>query len=273
MFRIEKRTTAAASALRLFGLVYHGAVRTVRKHHNNALIGLLLNILQTVILIGGFYVMMTVLGMRQFAIRGDFVLYLMTGIFLFMTNTKTMGAVLGSEGPTSPMMLHAPMNTIVAIGSAALAALYVQVLSMTVVLYVYHVAFVPITIKDPVGLLGMVLLAWAYGIGVGMVFLAIKPWWPAFASLAGSIYGRFNLIASGKMFTANSLRYWVLAIFSWNPLFHIIDQARGFTFENYFPRYTTISYPVTVTVALVVIGLMGEFVTRRSASISWYARR
>jgi ABC-type polysaccharide/polyol phosphate export permease len=66
--------------------------------------------------------------------RGDFLLYVMSGVFLFMTHVKAVGAVAGAEGPTSPMMKHAPMNTIVSIAAAALSALYIQVLSAGVVL-------------------------------------------------------------------------------------------------------------------------------------------
>jgi ABC-type polysaccharide/polyol phosphate export permease len=40
------------------------------------------------------------------------------------------------------------------------------------------------------------------------------------------------------------------ALFIWNPLFHIIDQARGFVFINYNPHYTSISYPIYVSLAL-----------------------
>src|SRR5690606_634503 len=104
--------------------------------------------------------MFDVLGMRRSAVRGDFLLYLMSGIFLYMTHTKAMGAVFGAEGPTSAMMKHAPMNTAIAIGSAALGSLYIQVLSITVVLFVYNAAITPIKIYDPVGAAGMVLLAW-----------------------------------------------------------------------------------------------------------------
>ena len=102
-----------------------------------------------------------------------------SGIFLFMTNVKAMGAVAGSEGPTSAMMLHAPMNTAIAMSSAALAALYTQVLSIFVVLGGYHIAVTPVHINDPVGAMGMMLLAWANGFATGMVVLALKPWWPA----------------------------------------------------------------------------------------------
>jgi ABC-type polysaccharide/polyol phosphate export permease len=81
------------------------------------------------------------------------------------------------------------------------------------------------------------------------------------------------MIASGKMFLANSLPGYMLAMFDWNPLFHSIDQARGFAFINYNPRYSSWEYPLWVGLVLLMIGLMGEFYTRRHASISWNARR
>ncbi|OYX41198.1 MAG: ABC transporter permease [Rhodobacterales bacterium 32-67-9] len=273
MFRVQGRTTGLSSALAILELIYHSTVRSIRRGHRNALIGLLNNILQTVIFVGVFYVMYDVLQLRGNAIRGDFIVYLMSGIFLFMTNTKSMGAVVGSEGPTSAMMLHAPMNTAIAIGSSALAALYTQVLSMVVVLGIYHMAFEPVHIDDPVGAIAMVILAWLNGAGVGMVVLAIKPWWPAFAAIAQTLYSRANMIASGKMFVANTLTGTMLAVFDWNPLFHIIDQARGYAFINYNPRNSSLEYPIYVTLALIMIGLIGEFHARKNASISWSAGR
>jgi len=273
MFRVETRKSGLNSALAILDLIFHSTVRAIRRGHRHALLGLISNVLQTLIFIGVFYAMMTLVGMRGAAIRGDFVLYLMSGIFLFMTNVKAMGAVAGSEGPTSAMMLHAPMNTAIAMSSAALAALYTQVLSIFVVLGGYHIAVTPVHINDPVGAMGMMLLACANGFATGMVVLALKPWWPAGAGIAQTIYSRMNMIASGKMFVANTLSYTVLKIFDWNPLFHIIDQARGFTFINYNPHNSSLTYPVYVTVVLFAIGLIGEYHTRRHASLSWGAGR
>ncbi len=273
MFEQRKQTTRLQSAAGFFELTYHNTVRTVRKTHANAWVAILTNIMQTVIFVVAFYLMYVVLGIRSAAIRGDFLLYIMTGIFLYMVHTRTVTAVVRSEGPASAMMKHAPMTTAVAIASAALGALYIQLLSMGVVLYVYHAVFGPITIHDPAGALGMVILSWASGVAVGIVFLAIKPWAPTFVQMATTVYNRTNMIASGKMFVANQLPGYMLAFFDWNPLFHSIDQARGFTFVNYFPHNSSIAYPVVVTLALLMIGLMGEFYTRRSASLSWSARR
>ncbi len=272
MFRAPTRKSGFATAISLLQLIYHATVRSVRKSHGNALFGLINNMLQTVIFVMTFFVMFDILGMRGSAIRGDFLLYIMSGIFLFMTFSKSMGAVVASEGPASPMMQHAPMNTIVAISASALGALYIQVLSLVMVLFIYHVAFKPVYIADPAGAFGMVLLSWFSGVSIGMVFLAAKPWSPGLIGIVSTVFSRVNMIASGKMFLANSLPPNRRALFDWNPLFHTIDQARGFAFLNYNPHYSSYMYTFEVSIVLMVIGLMGEFFTRRHVSMSWSAK-
>jgi len=165
------------------------------------------------------------------------------------------------------------MNTIISICSAALGALYIQVLSLMIILFVYHVAFTPLSIEEPVGAFAMLLLAWFTGAALGLVLLAIKPWFPTAVGIFSTIYQRANMIASGKMFVANTLPGFMLAMFDWNPLFHTIDQARGYAFLNYNPRYSDPMYALWIGLVLVMIGLMGEFYTRKHASISWSARR
>ncbi|MEX0371199.1 MAG: ABC transporter permease [Tateyamaria sp.] len=269
----RKPQSGLGSALAMFEVIYHSIVRSVRKTHNNAFMAIAMNMLQAVIFVMAFYIMFSVLGLRGAAIRGDFLVYIMTGIFLYMTHVKSLGAVVGAEGPASPMMQHAPMNTVVSISSAALGALYVQVLSLFIILFVYHVAFTPLEIDQPFPAFGMLLLAWFTGCALGVVLLAIKPWFPTFVSIFTQIYQRANMIASGKMFVANTLPSFMLAMFDWNPLFHTIDQSRGYAFINYNPRYSSWEYSMWVGIILLMVGLMGEFYTRRHASISWNARR
>jgi len=273
MRAVQTKPSLTRSALRQFELIYYSIVRNVRKTHGNAIIGLLLSMMQTVIMIAAFYMMIDILGLRKNAIRGDFIIYLMTGIFLYLTHTRAMGAVVGSDGPTSPMMKHGPMNTLVAISAAAISALYLQVLTFAVILFVVHVAWHPVVIYDPIGVIAMLLLAWLSGVAVGLVLLAAKPWFPTAVGLIATVYARANMIASGKMFVANTMPHHFLVFFDWNPLFHTIDQARGFAFINYNPHFSSIGYPVRVSIALIMIGLMGEFYTRKNASLSWFAKR
>ena len=146
MFQHVKPRSKLHSAVSIVELIYHSAVRDVRKGHGNAFWALASNILTTVIFVLAFYLMFTVLGLKGAKLRGDFLLYMLSGIFLYLTHVKAMGAVLSADGPSSPMMQHAPMNTIVSISGAALSSLYIQVLSLVVILFAYHVGITPFEI-------------------------------------------------------------------------------------------------------------------------------
>ena len=273
MFSTARPSSPLHAAVATLELIYHATVRSIRSQHGNAFVALGLNIVTVVVILLAFYLFFSVLGLKAAKIRGDFLLFMLSGIFLYITHIKVLGAVVGSEGPASPMMQHAPMNTAISISSAALGSLYIQTLSLIIVLFVYHVMVNPITIHEPINAYAMVLVSWFTGVGAGLVLLALKPWFPNFVKLFTTIYQRANMIASGKMFVVNTLPPTLYSMFSWNPLFHSIDQARGFVFINYFPHKTSVMYPFYVGICLVVLGLIGEFYTRRHASLSWEARR
>ena len=128
-------------------------------------------------------------------------------------------------------------------------------------------------IDKPLACYGMLLMAWFSGCCIGLIFLSFRPWWPEGSQVLTSFYQRMNMIFSGKMFVANTLPLYMLHAFAWNPLFHIIDQTRGFAFINYSPRNSSLSYPLYCIVALLMIGLMAEYVSRKSVSISTLAGR
>lgn len=270
MLQAERRSMLGA-ALTILDLIFHNTVRSIRKGHRDAVFAILTTISQNLIMIAIFYLFFDLLGLRALSIRGDFLLYVMSGIFVFMTHIKGVGAVAGSDGPTSPMMMHLPMTTTIAIWSSAFSALYVQVVSMGVILLGYHLIWTPLVVADPFGTAMMLLLAWFSGCAVGSVFLAVKPWLPYPTQVAQQIYQRLNMFASGKMFVANQLPAQMVALFSWNPLYHIIDQGRGYMFINYEPMKSNLTYPIVVTLILITVGLIAESVTRKHVSLSWTA--
>ncbi|MGI9389472.1 MAG: ABC transporter permease [Boseongicola sp.] len=273
MFQAERRTTLLDGGFTFLTLTFHNAVRSTRSSHRDALLAILINILQTVVMVAAFFLLLDMLGLRRLAIRGDFLLYVMSGIFVFMTHLKSLGAVMGSDGPTSPMMQHLPMNQPIAVCASALGALYVQVISMFAILICYHLLWKPIEISEPFGAAMMLLLAWFSGCAVGLVLLGVKPWFPKATGLFAQIYNRFNMFASGKMFVANNLPAHLIAMFAWNPLFHIIDQGRGYIFVNYNPLKSSLTYPIVVSLILIAIGIMLVSKTSREASLSWSAGR
>lgn len=273
MFQPTLRKTPTQGAFAMLEMIFHASVRHVRKSHGNAILGLVMSIVQSLVMLGVMLFIYHLMGMRRTTVRGDYWLFMMSGIFMFMTHVKSMNAVMRCDGPTSAMMQHAPMNTIVAISAAALGTLYLQVLSASVILFAYHALWNPITIDQPVGMICMFLLAWMSGTAIGMILKAATPWQPEAVGIIGMVYMRMNMFASGKMFVVNTMTPKLRGYFDWNPLFHIIDQGRGFIFLNYIPKYTSIRYVITVIAICLLVGLMGEFYTRKYASASWGSRR
>ena len=146
MFRARtQRRSHLATGFETLELIFHVAVRDLRKTHGNAVLGLVMSIVQSVMLVAVMYLMFNLLGVRRIAVRGDFLLFVMSGVFMFTIHIMALGAVSRAEGPTSVMMMHAPMNPIISICAAALAVLYKQTLAAAVILFLYHALITPIT--------------------------------------------------------------------------------------------------------------------------------
>jgi ABC-type polysaccharide/polyol phosphate export permease len=261
------------STLKFFSLLYFTIVRDIRKSDGNAFRGLIKEIMQTIILVAVFYFMINILGLRGVSVRGNFILFLMSGIFLFLTHVKAVGKIAGSGSATNPMLKHAPVTTLLLIASAALSTLYIQILSMGVVLLLAHVLIEPIVFYNFKGFIFCFFIAWSSGVAVGLLFLALTPFAPTLMGIVSTIYQRSNMIFSGKMFLASTLPAYILPMFTWNPLFHAIDQARGYTFVNYTAKITSTTYPIILTLILLVLGMMLEHWSRKYVSESWSRRQ
>ena len=185
----------------------------MREKHCNALLSILVTIEQTALFTLAFYLMFAVLPMRASSIREDFFIYTMPGVFLFMAHIETVKVTSASEKSISAMTQHAPMNSAIAISAAAISVLHTKIMAGLVLLFGYYVVLSPFEIKDPASCLGMVILAWMSSIAAGLVFMAAKPWAPGPIGLMSMVYQRANMVASGKMFVANSLPPFMLSMF------------------------------------------------------------
>lgn len=244
-------------------------IREIRKTHEHLLIGTLINVGQTILLVGVFYLMSTVSGFGTTMIRGDLLIYLITGVFLFNVHVRSVMAVLSAEGASSPLMSHAPMTRSLAITAAAIAALYSQITSVLIVFALYHALVEPVEFHEPLGFAACMILAWASGSGVGLMLGSLRTALGArSANFLSQVYSRVNMVASGQMFVANMLPAKILVWLGWNPVFHMIDQARGYAFLNYTPRFTNLEYPLIATAALLIVGLLSNNYADRRAKLS-----
>lgn len=264
--------TLFGASMSFMELLFHSIVRDARKSSGNATLGLGISILQSLVMLAIFFALFTVLGMRSTAIRGDFVIFLLTGIFLFLTHNKAVSSAMGAISPVGGLTLHTPISSLLNVMASVLSGLYLQVLGFAIILLVVHILRGGLEFYNPAGLIFPFFMAWASGIAIGLMFGVLRPFAPKFIPMVAMTYRRANMITSGKMLPANYMSATMITWFDWNPLFHTIDQARGHAFVNYFPRHTNMEYPVYLSLSLVMVAMMIEFWLRKNMSQSWGKR-
>lgn len=265
-------TTMLGAAFSFSERVYHTTVHEIRKSSGNAPLGILNEMMQTIMYVAMFYFLYQVIGLRGLAIQGDFILFLLTGVFLFLLHNRAIRSVLSSADATQPIMLHRPMTTMLSIASKALSGLYFQLSAAGLILFFVFLFRGGIELQDPFGLVLPVFTAWSSGIALGLVFLMLRPFAPKLVGLVSMVYMRANMVTSGKAMPAAYMPAIMIDWFDWNPLFHAIDQARDATFVNYDTTVSSPTYALYFTLLFVLIGLMGEFWMRQNLSASWSNR-
>ncbi|MEX0971304.1 MAG: ABC transporter permease [Paracoccaceae bacterium] len=262
-------TTMLGAAFNFSERVYHATVHEIRKSSGNAPLGILNEMLQTIMYVAMFYFLYQIISLRGLAIRGDFILFLLTGVFLFLLHNRAIRSVLSSVDATQPIMLHRPMTTMLSIASKALSGLYFQLSAAGLILFFVFIFRGGIELQDPFGLVLPVFTAWSSGIAIGLVFLMLRPFAPKLVGLVSMVYMRANMVTSGKAMPAAYMPAVMIDWFDWNPLFHSIDQARDATFVNYDTAVSSPTYALYFTLLFVLFGLMGEFWMRQNMSASW----
>ncbi|MEP3667923.1 MAG: hypothetical protein ABJN42_14460 [Roseibium sp.] len=266
------RSAGILDVVELLVSIHEAAAREIRKMNANTGLGIVVNLGQNLIMISVMYCAAWVMGFGASLIRGDYLIYVITGIFLYMVHVKTMAAVSSAEGPLSPGMRNIPINQTVSSLGAAIASLWMQAISVAIIMFLYDALWEPLVFQDLAGMSVMIVLAWISGIGLGMLLTAIRPWSSDVSSLISQLYMRVSMILSGSMFVANALPEMFLPWFMWNPLFHMVDQARGAAFINYNPWFTSAAYAAAMAFAILIVGALAQYNTRVKASASWFSK-
>ena len=263
--------TLVGRVFEFFRLLFVMTVFNARSGNTNPLMGLFKRFVAMGTLIFVFFLMMSLTGLRNLNGRIDLFLNIVLGITLFMTHIFSFMEGRGLSG-NSALSLHAPITPLLELFSGACAYLYQNTMAILMIFLILHVWKGPLYIDDIRGLMNAYLWAWLSGLSIGSVIAGLTPFIPIVSTVATPLFRRMNMLFSGKMFTANSLPHYMLPFFLWNPLFHVIDQARGAVFLDYEPIHTTMAYPMWFTFVAFTIGFLLMFASKKFVSASWAAR-
>ena len=256
--RYHRNRTLWEATQSFLDVLYISIVREFRSATGGAMLAFLMAIAQPMLLFAVFWIAYTFL-VRTCLIRGDCLLFIMTFIFLFIVHIMEVQVMKKSGGGLSGMIFYAKTSATLGILASAIHALYLNILAITVIMGTAYLLRGYLEVYDPAGLIGPFFFAWTSGLAVGVLFQAIAPLSPGFVEMLSNFYRRAQMFASGKMLLGNMVPAAMLPFFTWNPLFHAIDQARGAAFINYLPRNSDPMYPLYFTLVVIVLALIITF--------------
>ncbi len=187
------------------------------------------------------------------AIGTSFVLFYATGYipFHFFIEVSTN---VGASIQVNRQLLYLPSVTAI---DAVIARFLLSVLTLLVVALVIFTGILFFTDEQTRIALDHILLAFAggalAGLGVGMMNIVIFEYIPVWRQLWG-IISRPLFIISGVFFTYDSMPAHLRELLWWNPLIHVVGEARKGFYPIYDGAYTALWYPIGVGIALSLIG-------------------
>ena len=183
----------------------------------------------------------------------SFVLFYATGYLPFHFFSEIANNTGTSIAVNRPLM-HLPMITQL---DTILARFLLSLLTLIVVSTIV-IGAMPFLVADTVRFsIPIVLISMAagavLGLGVGtmnsVLFAYIPSWQPIWA-----IINRPLFIISGVFFTFESMPAHIQAILWWNPLIHVVGEARRGFYPTYEGAYVSYLYVFGLGIALFVVG-------------------
>ena len=248
-----------------FSLVFALTVRDLRTENRSAALGVLMSTGMVLLTALTFYFFMSFLGGRSAPIRTDAITFTVAGFLVFFFHIRTVSAVAGSLKPG--MMRHSRASPFLFVCVKAFATLYKMTLATIILMTVNYLLRDVWEMQDGLTLIFILLTGWLGGIGVGIIMMAAQRYL-VWGNLIQMTYIRVCFFTSGKFFVAGHMPNWMRSAMDWNPLFHVLDQARGALFLNYSADTTSVLYPYAIYGAVLVLAMMIEQYVRVNYSVS-----
>ncbi len=183
----------------------------------------------------------------------SFVLFYASGYVPFhfyatLSNQVSSAVAFNKALLTFPMV--SPLDTVLA--RSFLAFLTMIVVAFTIILGVSFFVVDPVTISLPELFLSC-LAATVLGLGVGTLNTVLFAYIPSWRNL-WAILSRPLFIISGIIFTYESMPDTLRPLLWWNPLIHVVGEARVAFYPFYEGHYVALAYPFGVGVSCFLLG-------------------
>lgn len=242
--------------LNLSSKIFYYSVALVRKQSGSTSWGFLITIFEYSYNFLIILLIMLIVRSMGGVIRAPFLLYVLTGVSIFLIHNKIIGSFLDADS-NKPLLPVLSVGNSVLIWGEFLQSVYMQVIVSLIFLTIIIFTTGTFRVADPLLAIWVFMMALAYSVALGALGFALMPLQKRVVKRVFAVYRRLGIIFSGKMIPGNlATGTSIFAFYRINPLFHIIDQFRGAMFENYHPHNSNLAYPFTAICLMLFVALI-----------------
>lgn len=244
-------------------LMWALVVRSLREETGGAAIGFLRGVLMALVFCLAFYFLMTIFGLGGLTVRGDLMVFILIGVGFFFAMKFTMTAAMKAMQSSWKMAAHPHISPILLVYADSLGVFYNWFLAIVIIFIGNSLVTGHVELQNPIMFFPIFFITWLTGMGVGMI-LGFLIFYFSWFMIIKRVLFKLMFFTSGKFTNANLLPMSLIDIFTWNPLFHLIDQMRQAAFVNYTAHHTNMVYPIICCFVLLLAGhILYDYMLRR----------
>ncbi len=242
-------------------VVFALMMREVHTLYGKAKLGYLWAIIKSAMSIATMWFLRVVCGMSK--PHGMSVLtFLVVGYVLWGIMTGSINKCMKAVESNKTLLTFPQVSTIDVMVARCAVILCTEVISGTILLFIGYCLGYEFHISNVGGILYVLILVFAIGIGMGMILSSLNSYFPALERIVPIIF-HFLMFASGVMFSVTTftgrIGTWIL----WNPFLQIIEFTRTCTSYGYPADFVSHTYLIQLALYSLVLGLLLEKFTRK----------
>lgn len=193
----------------------------------------------------------------NFAYGDDINIFLATGLmptltFMYVTRFMSISLLMNR-----PMLAYPIVGILEIVFGRALLEVMSAIWMALAVLAVLSAIGSDVLPADPVQAFAAFSMTIALAISVGLVVSLISTMFEAFATV-WALFLVIFYISSGSFFVVSFLPETAIKILAWNPVIHSTEWLRSAYYPGYPDQVLDKTYLISVTVGMLLLGLIGE---------------
>ncbi|NDV89756.1 ABC transporter permease [Alteromonas sp. 345S023] len=187
-------------------------------------------------------------------------IFMMIGLMGLQSLTTCLQSVSTSIRRNKPLYAFRQVQPLSAVLTAGFLEFFIKVVVVGLIAVALYLMGEDFAIHDPLLLIFLFLMLWAFSISIGLIFGIAAAFVPEVDKIK-SMLTRPLMFISCVFFSLQDLpeKFW--PYLTWNPLVHFNELARYACFESYGHKGVSLSFIIEVTVVFVFLSLAMYHIT------------